>query len=78
MIKTIEIIEFNNKNGFTFVFTTEITCINNKVASAEINPTGIIYTQDNEYYFAPLCENYNIKKIIKEYVKEEEYVHFQQ
>lgn len=83
-IKEKNFIEMKEKYGFTFVFTTKITTVNDNIASSEIKPLGIIYKKDCEVYFAPLSEDYNLKAITKKYVKEnkttleEEYSHFQQ
>lgn len=83
-IKEERLIEFREKYGFTFVFTSQIAIINNEIASIEITPTGIIYKENNEIYFAPLSENNNLENIVEKYVEEnkttleEEYFHFQQ
>lgn len=78
------IIEFKEIYGLTFVFTSRITIINNKISSAEITPSGIIYKKDKEIYFSPLTKINNINEIVKKYVSEnrtnleEEYFHFEQ
>ena len=77
MKETVKI-EFNKIYNLTFVFTTKIITLNEKITSLEINPTGIIYTHNEDYYFAPLNEDYDIESIVKNYVKEEEYSHFEQ
>lgn len=61
--------EFCEKYGFTFVFERKIIHINDKLTSAEIKALGIIYIENDEYYFAPLDNEANINEIIKEYVK---------
>jgi hypothetical protein len=61
-------IEFKEVCGFTFVSISKINIIRNNV-SAEIRPLGIIYEENDEYYFAPLHGADNIEEIIKEYVK---------
>ena len=62
---------FSKKYGFTFVFRRDITLINNQLTSAEIKPIGIIYEENDEYYFAPLHGNDEINAIIKEFVEKE-------
>ena len=79
-----KIIEFKDINGLTFVFTINFIFIEDKIASAEITPTGIIYRNNKDIFFAPLSETNDLKEIIKKYVDEnrsileEEYFHFQQ
>ena len=68
-IKIIKKIEFSDKYNLTFVFTSKFIAINNEITSAEISPTGIIYTNKSDYYFAPLSKDYNLEEIINEYVK---------
>ena len=67
--KIIKKIEFKDKYNLTFVFSSKFFTINDKITSSEIEPTGIIYCEKSDYYFAPLSKDYDIKKIIKEYVK---------
>ena len=69
-------IEFRKINGFTFVFESKITSLNDKISSGEIKPLGIIYRQNKDYYFAPLDDKANVKEIVEKYLKEEEYFHF--
>lgn len=61
--------EFKEICGFTFAFMTKTNLINDKISSYEISPIGIIYTENDEYYFAPLDRVDNIDAIIEEYVK---------
>ena len=62
--------EFRELYGFTFVFENTTVYFKDTIASADIKPVGIIYTENDDYYFAPLIDNpENLKKIIKEYVK---------
>ena len=61
--------EFKKVCGFTFVFVKNILTIRDSIASAEIRPAGIIYEENDEYYFAPLYDVDNIEAIIKEFVK---------
>ena len=72
--------EFMQICGFTFVFKRSIISVNDRISSAEIRPAGIIYEENDEYYFAPLYGRDNIDEIIREYVKifrEAECIHFQ-
>ena len=68
-IKIIKEIEFSDKYNLTFVFTSKFIAINNEIASAEISPTGIIYINNSDYYFAPLSKDYDYDEIINEYIK---------
>ncbi len=61
--------KFKDSYGFTFVFEENILRINEKISSAELKPVGIIYEENDEYYFAPLDEVGNIKAIINEFMK---------
>lgn len=60
---------FKEKYGFIFVFKRKIFTLNNQLPSAEINPVGLIYTENEDIYFAPFSEKENVKEIVKEYVK---------
>lgn len=60
---------FKNSNGFTFVFEENILIVNEEISSAEIKPIGIIYEENDEFYFAPLDEVGDIQAIIKEFVE---------
>lgn len=62
-------IEFKELYGFTFVFKTRTIMFHDKVSSFEINPIGIIYNENEEYYFAPLYHSFDLKAIVKEYVE---------
>ena len=62
-------IEFIEICGFTFVFITRIFTINEQLSSAEIKPVGIIYEENDQYYFAPLYDVDNLEEIVKEFVK---------
>ena len=81
-IKKFSEIKFHKINGIALVFITETITTEKNILSYEIKPLGIIYSKKNNYYFAPLTKNYDIQRIVKEYVKniikEEEYPHFQQ
>lgn len=61
--------EFHESCGFTFVFRRDITMINKKIASAEIQPVCIIYEENDEYYCAPLHGKDKISDIVKEFVE---------
>ena len=61
--------KFKDSYGFTFVFEENILRINEKILSAELKPVGIIYEENDEYYFAPLDEVGDIKAIINEFMK---------
>lgn len=61
--------KFKDSYGFTFVFEENILRINEKISSAELKPIGIIYEENDEYYFAPLDEVGDIKAIINEFMK---------
>lgn len=62
--------KFKDSYGFTFVFEENILRINEKISSVELKPVGIIYEENDEYYFAPLDEVDDIKAIINEFMKE--------
>ena len=62
--------KFKDSYGFTFVFEENILRINEKISSVELKPIGIIYEENDEYYFAPLDEVGDIKAIINEFMKE--------
>ena len=61
--------EFSELYGLTFVFQTKILHVKDVLSSAEIKPLGIIYTENDDFYFAPLDKVENMPEIIKEYVK---------
>lgn len=60
--------EFKTLYGFTFVFKRTAFEVNEKIASAEISPAGIIYEENDEIYLAPLDETIEIETIVKEFV----------
>ena len=60
---------FKEKYGLIFVFKRKIFTLNNQLPSAEIKPLGLIYTENEDIYFAPFSEKENVKEIVKEYVK---------
>ena len=62
-------IEFKEIYGLTFAVESKINIMSDSITSTEIAPLGIIYEENDEYYFAPLDEVENIDEIIKEYVK---------
>lgn len=61
---------FRNVCGLTFVFRRDITCMNDQLSSAEIQPVGIIYEENGEYYYAPLHDRDEMEAIVKEFVNE--------
>ena len=61
--------EFKEVYGFTFVFKTTTMKFKEKIPSIEIKPIGIIYEENDEYYFAPIDRVENISEVIEEYVK---------
>ncbi len=67
-IKPITHIRFKELYGFTFVFKETINVVQNTISSAEMKPLGIIYFENDEYYFAPLEHVDNIEDIVSEYV----------
>ena len=62
-------LEFQKRYGFTFVFERKIYIIKDQITSAEIKPLGLIYEENDEYYFAPLDNVENTDAIVKEFVK---------
>lgn len=60
---------FSEQYGFTFVFRRDITTFNEKLSSAEIQPIGLIYEENSQYYFAPLHGHDEIDGIVKEFVE---------
>ena len=68
-IKEESYYEFKEIYGLTFAFQTKIHHIKGILSSAEIRPLGIIYTENEEFYFVPLDRVKNLPEIIEEYVK---------
>lgn len=66
-----EEILFKKLYGFYFTFRTTHTRINSKITSSEIIPLGIIYEENDEYYFAPIHNEVKIEEIIKNFVEKE-------
>ena len=60
--------EFKTLYGLTFVFKRTTFEVDEKVASEEISPVGIIYEENDEIYLAPLDETIKIEPIVKEFV----------
>lgn len=60
---------FGERCGLTFVFKKDTVFLNSELASIEINPIGIIYEENDEFYYAPLHGEDEIDEIVKEYVK---------
>ena len=63
------VIEFKEVYGFTFVFSTKTVIYKEKLSSIDIKLVGIIYNENEEYYFAPIDNVENIDEIVREYVK---------
>ena len=61
--------EFRKLCGFKFVFRTQIVMFKDRVSSAEIAPVGVIWEENDEYYFAPLGKAAEIDEIVREYVE---------
>lgn len=61
--------EFKELYGLTFVFRRMTFIFKPPASSAEIRPAGIIYEENDQYYFAPLDETVDIEEIVKEFVK---------
>lgn len=68
-IKEIIEYDFYETCGFTFVFKSEFLKVKNQINSATIAPIGIIYYENEEYYFAPLANDVNVDIIVKNYLK---------
>ncbi len=68
-IKIISEYEFHELHGFTFVFKNEFFQVKDQISSASIAPIGIIYDENDEYYFAPLADEVNVNPIVKSYLK---------
>ena len=61
--------EFKEICGFTFAFEKSTIFYREEISSEEIKPVAIIYTENDDYYLAPLEKSVNKNKIIKEYVQ---------
>ena len=61
--------DFRELYGFTFVFRRDIVIMNDQMTSAEIQPVGIIYEENGQYYYAPLHGSDEIEDIVQEFVK---------
>lgn len=59
---------FKNMCGLTFVYEETFFMCGEKISSAEMKPVGIIYEENDDFYFAPLDEIDKIEPIIKEFV----------
>ena len=60
---------FHELCGLTFVFRRETACLNDQASSIELRPVGIIYEENDEYYYAPLHEREEIDEIVKAFVE---------
>ena len=63
----IESFEFKTLYGFTFVFKTTFRSMKGEITSADISPVGIIYSENDELYFAPLCDKYDLDEVVRKY-----------
>ena len=61
--------EFKKLYGFVIAFRRQTLTVNDIISSASIKPQGIIYKENDEFYFAPLDDVDDIKPIIKEFVE---------
>lgn len=60
---------FEKRFGLTFVFRRDITFIRDKITSAEIIPIGIIYEENDQYYFAPYMTRTRLRQLLKNLLK---------
>lgn len=67
-IETDSEYQFKEMYGLTFVFKNETVMINKRLSSKLLSPVGIIYEENDEYYFAPIDENVSISETVWEYV----------
>ena len=61
--------QFKKLYGLTFVFKNDVTIIRNRLSSNSLIPVGIIYEENEEYYFAPLDNKVSLSEVIREYVE---------
>ena len=57
---------FHELHGFTFVIKEEFSMIHGQVSSAQLEPIGIIYEENDEFYFAPLDKVDKIDAIVED------------
>lgn len=69
-IETDSKYQFKEMYGLTFVFKNETVMIKKRLSSNSLSPVGIIYKENDEYYFAPLDKNVSISDAVHEYVDE--------
>lgn len=60
--------QFKEMYGLTFVFKNETVLIKKRIISNSLSPVGIIYEENDEYYFAPLDENISLSDVVPEYI----------
>ena len=72
--------EFRELYGLTFAFERGFVINRDRVLSSYIEPAAIIYSENGEYYLAPLKDLIDTERIVKEYAStlEGERFHFQQ
>lgn len=68
-IETDSEYQFKELYGLTLVFKNDIITIGKRISSCSLSPVGIIYEENNEYYFAPLDKSVSLRDIVREYVK---------
>ncbi|WP_432645303.1 hypothetical protein [Methanobrevibacter sp.] len=68
-IKIITEYEFHELYGLTFVFKSEFFQVKSQISSVSIMPIGIIYDENNEYYFAPLVDDVDVNQVVKNYLE---------
>ena len=61
--------QFKKLYGLTFVFKNEMAIIKNRLSSNSLTPVGIIYEENDEYYFAPLDKRVSLNDVVREYVE---------
>ena len=62
---------FRKHCGFTFALRYDTIIINEELSSISIEPVGIIYEENGEYYYAPLDSSDEIAEIIKEFCQKQ-------
>lgn len=60
--------QFKELYGLTFVFKNDVTIIKKRLSSNSLSPVGIIYEENDEYYFAPLDKSVSLSSVVREYV----------
>ncbi|KZX13245.1 hypothetical protein [Methanobrevibacter oralis] len=68
-ITSKERISFREIFGLTFVFKTSKISYKNSHFNGEVKAIGIIYKENEDYFFAPFEKENNLDLIAKEYVE---------